>query len=188
MTDLASNGTYTVENGDTVKFQHGGEDATGVLIINERVVHVIYESGEIRLEEVSTGQHKTVLIFDTVNETKNASCSSRIPISDIPKHCPEYPFFWPVEVTLDSNEALYFELSFEFVDPLPGGTDGSYVMPQEMIDRITQYLVDRKSEDKLWGEFSYDHKWWEFCKCLAAWGMIKFEDIPDEPKIEDYDT
>lgn len=192
MTDLAANGTYTIEDGDTVSFQHGGEDSSGTLIINNRIVLVSYDSATDSITLTETNQeHERSMTFSVENEEQDMNPVGSLPQSDIPTYNNDrFPYHWIVTIFISAKDAESLDLNFSFTEPLPGGrADSTYLLPQDSIDTLVEYLNDRKSEPgKQWSEFTLDHKWWEFFKRLAGIGMIKWEDIPDEPKIEDYST
>ena len=104
----------------------------------------------------------------------------------------EYGDVFPIEspsqgfrITLISETAApeKYVFSIDFIDL----TCFRNALFQGMQDVETEEL--RQINDnpyKPWADFNSDHREWEFLRRLASMNLLCWENIPDEPKIEDY--
>jgi len=163
----------TVENGEYINFiATSEEDVT--FIVNEYVYVLHYD----------TDTDAMIFNMDQAENTDyDYSFSSA---GDEQEFRQESMFPLAFTITIDSirtaPKKFFFHISFSMRN-----CNENYRLPTGWIDTLNQRLEDEKEEvTKNWEAFNADHQEWESRVFFADKGLMCQEDIPDEPKIEDY--
>ena len=174
MIDVRPGEIYTIANGDQIRFIPSEED-TATLIINGRIYKIYYDT----TDDVMS------FVVPTGNTTDFSAMGDSEDFLD--EAIPQIRFNIEINNIEASPVKYTFTATFYLLDCPLQGNKSRYLMPNDFVDELVARLDAQKAKAvKFWEEYTEDFVEWKFLLDIAWQGLICYEDLPDEPKLEDY--
>jgi len=177
MITLYSGQVYTVADGDTIRFYPTGEEQSK-LIIND-ILYPIWQDASSGDLYIQTGKDDPY--FNNTPKIVELDTGDNYEITTAAKHI--------YTITLSSKivgPPPYLQMNISLSNPAcpsPAIT----ILPAYMITELIAPVVDADAHPSgVWSDFAEIHFHWQMLKRFEEMGLICPNDVPGEPKIEDY--
>lgn len=165
------NSLYTVGDGDILEIQTTAYEKYSIIIKKQ-----IFEVGQdensgkfgIRIRNDEQGE-----VIITLNAGENVDLNT---IEN-----PEPSF----KLTLISETAAPENYVFSVIFNNPSCPDNPLYNPMVAV-LVNELIIQESNPSKIWADFNQYHTDWESILYFAQQGLICYDQVPNEPKIEDY--
>jgi len=174
MVNISTNSVYTVGDGDEIELTIAGGYNTSILIIlsNTFLIGRDEDTDKFFIQNAEWGDSEmdgsTIMSQGEEKDFVNPSTGSG-----------------GFSITLSEDHFTSFVFTIDFLEENITGLD--QYMSEYQRQEITSHLREKALQPvKYWKDFNSDHQEWLFLKKLSYSKLIYQQDVPNEPKIEEY--